>query len=88
MKSVSSWYSLGIVIPRLGYSLLYSMYFTTPMSVMTGCSLSYGKFVADREFTAAMASGVSPSRLFLPMMLLIIPILALMMVTQSTLLPE
>ena len=88
MKAVSSGYSLGIVIPWLGDSLLYSMYFTTPMSVMAGCSLSYGKFVADREFTAAVASGISPSRLFLPMTILIIPILALMMVTQSTLLPE
>ena len=88
MKAVSSGYSLGIVIPWLGDSLLYSMYFTTPMSVMAGCSLSYGKFVADREFTAAVASGISPSRLFLPMSILIIPILALMMVTQSTLLPE
>jgi lipopolysaccharide export LptBFGC system permease protein LptF len=88
MKAVSSGYSLGIVIPWLGDSLLYSMYFTTPMSVMAGCSLSYGKFVADREFTAAVASGISPSRLFLPMMILIIPILMLMMFTQSTLLPE
>ena len=88
MKAVSSGYSIGIVIPWLGDSLLYSMYFTTPMSVMAGCSLSYGKFVADREFTAAVASGISPSRLFLPMMILIIPILMLMMFTQSTLLPE
>ena len=88
MKAVSSGYSLGIVIPWLGDSLLYSMYFTTPMSVMAGCSLSYGKFVADREFTAAVASGISPSRLFLPMTILIIPILMLMMFTQSTLLPE
>ena len=88
MKAVSSGYSLGIVIPWLGDSLLYSMYFTTPMSVMAGCSLSYGKFVADREFTAAVASGISPSRLFLPMTILIIPILLLMMFTQSTLLPE
>ena len=88
MKAVSSGYSLGIVIPWLGDSLLYSMYFTTPMSVMAGCSLSYGKFVADREFTAAVASGISPSRLFLPMTILIIPILMMMMFTQSTLLPE
>lgn len=88
MKAVSSGYSLGIVIPWLGDSLLYSMYFTTPMSVMAGCSLSYGKFVADREFTAAVASGISPSRLFLPMTILIVPILMLMMFTQSTLLPE
>ena len=88
MKAVSSGYSIGIVIPWLGDSLLYSMYFTTPMSVMAGCSLSYGKFVAEREFTAAVASGISPSRLFLPMMILIIPILMLMMFTQSTLLPE
>ena len=88
MKAVSSGYSLGIVIPWLGDSLLYSMYFTTPMSVMAGCSLSYGKFVADREYTAAVASGISPSRLFLPMTMLIIPILMLLMFTQSTLLPE
>ena len=88
MKAVSSGYSLGIVIPWLGDSLLYSMYFTTPMSVMAGGSPSYGKFVAHREFTAAVASRISPSRLFLPMTILIIPILMMMMFTQSTLLPE
>ena len=88
MKAVSSGYSLGIVIPWLGDSLLYSLYFTVPLSVMAGCTLSYGRFVADREYTASVASGISPIRLFLPMFLLVAPVMLGLLLTQSTLLPE
>jgi len=88
MKAVDSGYSIGIVLPWLRDSLLYSLYFTTPISILVACTLSYGRFVADREFTASLACGISPFRLFLPMAALAVPVGALMLLTQSTILPE
>ncbi len=88
MKAVDSGYSIGIVLPWLRDSLLYSLYFTTPISILVACTLSYGRFVADREFTAALASGISPFRLFFPMAVLALPVGALLLLTQSTILPE
>lgn len=88
MKAVHSGYSIGIVLPWLRDSLLYSLYFTTPISILIACTLVYGRFVADREFMATLASGISPFRLFLPMATLAVPVGALMLLTQSTILPE
>jgi len=88
MKAVDSGYSLKIIFPWLLDSLLYSMYFTAPISILVSCTLSYGRFVADREFTAAVASGISPIRLFFPMACLAFPLALVLMLTQSTILPE
>ena len=88
MKAVDSGYSIKIILPWIIDSLLYSLYFTTPISILVSCTLSYGRFVADLEYTAAMASGITPTRLFLPMQLLAIPVALFLMLTQSTILPE
>lgn len=88
MKAVDSGYSIGIVLPWLRDSLLYSLYFTTPISILVACTLSYGRFVADREFTATLASGIAPFRLFLPMATIAVPVGILLLLTQSTVLPE
>ena len=88
MKAVDSGYSIKIILPWLFDSLLYSLYFTTPISILISSTLSYGRFVADLEYTAAMASGITPTRLFVPMQWLAIPVALFLMLTQSTILPE
>jgi lipopolysaccharide export LptBFGC system permease protein LptF len=88
MKAVDSGYSIKIILPWLFDSLLYSLYFTTPISILISSTLSYGRFVADLEYTAAMASGITPARLFVPMQWLAIPVALFLMLTQSTILPE
>ncbi|MGE4632013.1 MAG: LptF/LptG family permease [Planctomycetota bacterium] len=87
-KAVHSGYSIGIVLPWLRDSLLYSLYFTTPISILVACTLVFGRFVTDREFTAALASGISPYRLLAPVAALAVPVGVLMLLTQSTILPE
>ncbi len=88
MKAVDSGYSIRIILPWIFDSLLYSLYFTTPISILVACTLSYGRFVADLEFTASVASGISPLRLFIPVALLALPVALVLMLTQSTILPE
>jgi len=88
MKAVDSGYSIRIILPWIFDSLLYSLYFTTPISILVACTLSYGRFVADLEFTASVASGISPLRLFIPVAMLSLPVAMVLMLTQSTILPE
>ena len=88
IKAVQGGYSLGIIAPWMLESLIYSFFFTVPLSLMVASTLGYGRFVADREYTAAIASGISPLSIARPMVLLSGVLCLVAMLTQGTVLPH
>ncbi len=88
MKALQGGYTLNIVFPWLYDSILYSLYFTVPMAMMVATTLGYGRFVSDGEFFAATASGIAPSVLLRPLLLMTIPLGLFMVFTQDKMLPD
>lgn len=88
IQAVQGGYSLRIILPWILESLSYSAFFTVPLSLLVSATLTYGRFVADREYTAAIASGVSPLHIMAPIILLSGSLCVVAMVTQGTVLPH
>jgi lipopolysaccharide export LptBFGC system permease protein LptF len=88
IQAVQGGYSLRIILPWMVESLGYSCYFTVPLSLMVASTLGYGRFVADREYTAAVASGISPLSIARPMLLLAAALCVVGLATQGTVLPH
>ena len=88
IQAVQGGYSLRIILPWMLEALPYSFFFTAPLSLIVASTLGYGRFVADREYTAAVACGVSPLHVFAPMLILATICCAIGMATQGTVLPH
>ncbi len=88
IQAVQGGYSLRIILPWILESLSYSFYFTAPLSLLVASTLGYGRFVADREYTAAISSGLSPLHVAMPMLVLCSALCAVGMATQGTVLPH
>ena len=88
IQAVQGGYSLRIILPWIVESLAYSFYFTVPLSLLIASTLGYGRFVADREYTAAISSGISPLHLATPMLAIAGLACIVGFATQSTVLPN
>ncbi len=88
IQAVQGGYSLRIILPWMLESLSYSFYFTAPLSLLVASTLGYGRFVADSEYTAAIASGLSPLHIAMPMLVLSAGLCAIGLATQGTVLPR
>lgn len=88
IRAVQGGYSLRIILPWILESISYSLYFTVPLSLLVATTLGYGRFVADREHTAATASGISPIQLLEPILLLSGVACLVALLTQGTILPR
>jgi lipopolysaccharide export LptBFGC system permease protein LptF len=62
----------GQVFDLLGYFLPVTMSFVLPVAALFAASFVYGRFAADNEFDACKASGISPSMLVYPGLILAI----------------
>jgi lipopolysaccharide export system permease protein len=60
--------SLGTLTEFVGLLIPYVWLYALPMSVLTAILLSFGRFSADHELTAARASGISLLSLALPVL--------------------
>jgi len=58
------------VFDLLCYFLPVTMTFVLPVAALFATSLVYGRFAADNEFDACKSSGISPSMLFYPALIL------------------
>lgn len=88
IQAVQAGFKLSIVMEWILRSIVFSLYYTVPVSLLISSSLVFGRVAADREFTALCASGVSPLRLYAPMALLSLAVFILAFATQGTLLPH
>ncbi len=88
IKAVQGGYSLRIILPWIFESIGFSFFFTVPLSLLVASTLGYGRFVADREFTAATASGISPLHLMLPALVLSGGLCLVAFSVQGTYLPR
>ncbi|HAL46025.1 MAG: hypothetical protein A2Y12_14940 [Planctomycetes bacterium GWF2_42_9] len=62
------------VFDLLCYFLPVTMTFVLPVAALFATTLVYGRFAADNEFDACRSSGISPSMLFYPALILAIVI--------------
>ncbi|MBN1787676.1 MAG: LptF/LptG family permease [Sedimentisphaerales bacterium] len=62
----------GQVFDLLGYFLPITMSFVLPVAALFASSFVYGRFAADNEFDACKVSGISPSMLIYPGLILAI----------------
>jgi len=62
------------VFDLLCYFLPVTMTFVLPVAALFATSLVYGRFAADNEFDACKSSGISPSMMFYPAIILAIVI--------------
>lgn len=62
------------VFSLLCYFMPVTMTFVLPVAALFATSLVYGRFAADNEFDACRSSGISPSMLFYPAIILAIVI--------------
>ena len=60
------------VFDLLCYFMPITMTFVLPVAALFATSLVYGRFAADNEFDACKSSGISPSMLFYPALILAI----------------
>ena len=88
IQAVQGGYSLRIMLPWMFEALPYSFFFTAPLSLIVASTLGYGRFVADREYTAAIACGVSPLHIAAPMLILSTIACAIGLATQGTVIPH
>ena len=81
-------YSLRIVLPWVIDSSGYYMFFTVPVSLLFASTLVYGRFVADKEYTATASCGLSPLHVFMPVAILSLAITGIAFLTQGTVFPH
>ncbi len=88
IQAVQGGYSLRIILPWIVESLPYSLFFTVPLSILVASTLGYGRFVADREYTAAVSSGLSPLHIAMPIIGISSVLCIIGLATQGTVLPD
>ncbi len=88
LKGVSTDLPLGIVAAVAFDSIGFSFFFTVPIALMLAGTLTYGRMVSDREYTAITAAGMSPLQLLVPMAGLCALVGALAFWTHGTVLPD
>ncbi|MEM7262622.1 MAG: LptF/LptG family permease [Planctomycetota bacterium] len=88
LKGVSVDLPIGIVAVWVFESIGFSFFFTVPIALLLAGTLTYGRMVSDREYTAITASGMSPLQLFMPMALISGALGGLAHWTHGTVLPD
>ncbi|MFQ5653539.1 MAG: LptF/LptG family permease [Planctomycetota bacterium] len=88
IRAVNAGFALRIIMPWIIESLGFSLFFTVPISLLVASTLGYGRMVADKEYTAATASGISPLHLFVPMAALSLSLTVVALLTHGEVLPR
>lgn len=88
IQAVNLDFSLRIAFPWILESMGYYLYFTVPVSLLFASTLVFGRCVAEREYTAIAAGGISPLHVFLPMAILALALTGIAISTCGTFLPH
>ncbi|MCA8960102.1 MAG: LptF/LptG family permease [Planctomycetes bacterium] len=79
---------IRIVLTWATASIGVSFFFTIPISLLVSGSLTYGRLVADREYTAVTSAGLSPLHFYVPMGILSSALAGIGALTHGTVLPD
>jgi len=88
LKGVSHGLGMSTVLAWVIGSLGQSFFFTVPVALLLAGTLTYGRMVAEREYTAITASGLSPLHLFTPMSVLAGVLTLIAYISHGTVLPD
>ncbi|QSX79685.1 LPS export ABC transporter permease LptF [Agrilutibacter solisilvae] len=67
---------VGMLVPQLGLVMLNWLPLILPLALMIGLMLAMGRLYRDSEMPVIAAVGVGPRRLLKPLMLLVLPLVA------------
>ncbi|MFN0060737.1 MAG: LptF/LptG family permease [Planctomycetota bacterium] len=87
LKGVSKGLSVSIIYSWLSDSVWLTFFYTLPVSLLSASCFCYGRWVADREYTATAAAGISPLHLFMPQAAFASTLMGIAYAAHGTLLP-
>jgi lipopolysaccharide export system permease protein len=77
-RAADNHYPRSMVLELMGLGALHNLSILVPIGLLLGVVLAFGRMYHDSEMTAALACGVGPARIYVPVGLLAIVVTALL----------
>jgi lipopolysaccharide export system permease protein len=77
-RAADNHYPRSMVLELMGLGALHNLSILIPIGLLLGVVLAFGRLYHDSEMTAALACGVGPARIYVPVGLLAIVVTALL----------
>src|SRR5215831_16124085 len=87
-RAAANQYPQGVVLELIGLGALQNLSILLPVGLLLGVVLAFGRLYHDSEMAAALACGVAPSKLYLPIAALAIVVTAFLAWLTLVLAPQ
>ena len=77
-RAADNQYPRGVVLELIGLGAVHDLVILMPIGLLLGLVLAFGRLYHDSEMTAAIACGVGPGRIYLPVVFLAVLVTAIL----------